>query len=101
MSRDWSSGARQHVALAAFGALPALWEDREGEWKEQDGSTEHLAMPSKRPLDSGGSPGLGEKEPCPLDRGELKAAQDGRKGRAHPIQRSLWKGRVSSVCAAQ
>lgn len=68
ISLDWSSEARQPVALAAFGALPALWEDREGEWEEQDGSTKRLAMPSEHPLDSGGSPGW--REPCPLDRGE-------------------------------
>lgn len=61
------------MALTAFRALPALWEDkehREGEWEEWDGSIKHLAMPSECPLDSGGSPGSGEREPCPLDKGE-------------------------------
>ena len=91
------------MALTAFGALPALWEDREhreGEWEEWDGSVKHLAMPSEHSLDLGGSPGLGDGAQSPRQRA-VKAAQDGKKGRAHPIQWSLGKGHVSSVCTAR
>lgn len=100
ISPDWSSGARQRAALAAFGALPALWEDREGEWEEQDGSTKHLAMPSERPLDSGGSPGSGGRALSPRQTG-VKAAQDGekRQSSSHPAV-TLERARVLGVCSS-
>lgn len=66
------------MALTAFRALPVLWEDREHRKGEWDGRIKHLAMPSECPLDSGGSPGSGERALSPRQRG-VKAAQDGEK----------------------